>query len=78
MEMQGFQFVEVRRAHDNYRIFLKDSTFIGNYTEWEALLVANAIERALASRCSAKGSDLIPFDPASLTCSSPETGRSPA
>lgn len=50
MEMQGFQFVEVKRAHDSYRVFLKDSTFIGNYNEWEALLVANAVERAFMAR----------------------------
>lgn len=49
MEIKGFEFVEVKRADDHYRIFLKDTTFIGTYTEWEALLVAGAIERALAA-----------------------------
>jgi hypothetical protein len=50
MEMKGFEFVEVKRSDNHYRVFLKDSTFIGTYTEWEALLVAGAIERALAAR----------------------------
>lgn len=47
MNGHPYQYVEIKEHDGHYRVYLKNSTFIGSYTKSESLLVAYIIERTL-------------------------------